>query len=89
MDAASMSINANVSSVVNTMTHFLRSRTGVFPGITPEPVDVFDVIVDGYVIGSFYKLATDHWEFLGPWDHHNRILLDGTVDCLMRDDRTF
>ena len=72
-----------------TMTPSLRPRNGVFPGMTPEPVDVLDVIVDGYVIGSFYQLATDHWEFLGPWDHHNRILVDGPVDCLMRDDRTF
>ena len=72
-----------------TMTHSLRSRTGVFPGVTPEPVEVLDVIVGGYVIGSFYNLATDHWEFLGPWDHQDRILVDGPVDCLMRDDRTF
>lgn len=71
-----------------TMTRSLRSRTGVFPGITPKRVDVLDAIVDDYVIGSFYQLA-DHWEFLGPWDHHNRILVDGPVDCLMRDDRTF
>ena len=72
-----------------TMTRCLRPRIGVFPGVTPEPVEVLDVIVGDYVIGSFYKLATDHWEFLGPWDHQNRILVDGPVDCLMRDDRTF
>ena len=72
-----------------TMTRWLRPRTGVFPGITPKRVDVLDVVVGGYVIGSFYQLATDHWEFLGPWDHHNRILVDGTADCLMRDGRTF
>ena len=70
------------------MTPPLRSRTGIFPGITPKRVDVLDVIVDDYVVGSFYQLATDHWEFLGPWDHQNRILVDGTADCLMRDDRT-
>ncbi len=70
-----------------TMTRCLRPRIGVFPGVTPKRVDVLDVIVGGYVIGSFYQLAKDHWEFLGPWDHHNRILVDGPVDCLMRDDR--
>lgn len=74
---------------MKTMTSWLRPRVGVFPGITPERVEVLDVIVDNYVIGSFYQLATDHWEFLGPWDHQNRIRVDGTADCLMRDNRTF
>ena len=72
-----------------TMTRWLRPRIGAFPGMTPEPVAVLDVVVGGYVVGSFYNLATDHWEFLGPWDHQDRIRVDGTVDCLMRDKRTF
>ncbi len=72
-----------------TMTRWLRPRIGVFPGTTPERVAVLDVVVGGYVVGSFYNLATDHWEFLGPWDHQDRIRVDGTVDRLMRDKRTF
>lgn len=71
------------------MTPSFRSRTGVFPGVTDEPVDVLDVIVEGVVIGSFYRLSTDHWEFLGPWDDENRIQVESTADCLTQDDSTF
>ncbi len=71
------------------MTPSFRSRTGVFPGVTDEPADVLDVIVEGVVIGSFYRLSTDHWEFLGPWDDENRIQVESTADCLTQDDSTF
>ena len=71
------------------MTSSIRSREGVFPGVTTEPVPVRDVIVEGAVIGSFYHLEGDRWEFLGPWDDTHRMLVDSTEDRLVRGDRTF
>ena len=69
------------------MTSSIRSRTGVFPGVTTEPVAVRDLIVEGVVVGSFYHLEEDRWEFLGPWDDGHRMLIDSPEDCLMRSDR--
>ncbi len=71
------------------MTPSFRLRTGVFPGQTPGPVEVFDVIVERAIIGSFYQLAGNRWEFLGPWSDEHRVLEDSTADCLLRDSRTF
>ena len=71
------------------MTPSLRPRTGIFPGVTTKPVDVLDVIVERVVIGSFYHLYTDRWEFLGPWDDKHRMLTDSKEDCTTRSDRTF
>ena len=71
------------------MTSSIRSREGVFPGVTNEPVPVRDVIVEGAVIGSFYRLDNGRWEFLGPWDDTHRMLVDSTEDRLVRGDRTF
>ena len=47
------------------------------------------MIVEGVVIGSFYRLDTDQWEFLGPWDDEHRMLTGSTEDCIRRNDRTF
>ena len=71
------------------MTSWLRPRTGVFPGETTEPVDVRDVIVEGVIVGSFYHLDQDRWEFLGPWGDEPRILVDSEEDRLKRCDQTF
>ena len=71
------------------MTSCLRSRTGVFPGVTTEPVSVLDVIVEDVVVGSFYHLDNARWEFLGPWDDVHRMSVDGMEDRLMRSDRTY
>lgn len=71
------------------MTSFIRSRDGVFPGVTTEPVPVRDVILEGVVVGSFYRLDRDRWEFLGPWDCESQRLVDGPEDRLMLCDGTF
>ncbi len=71
------------------VTSLIRSRDGVFPGITTEPVAVRDVIIEDVVVGSFYHLDNDRWEFLGPWDDSLRTLVDGPADCLIRSDTTF
>ena len=71
------------------MTSSIRSRFGVFPGVTTEPVAVRDVIVEDMVVGSFYHLDGDRWEFLWPWDDSHRMLVDSTEDRLMQCNRTF
>lgn len=70
------------------MTSSLRSRIGVFPGVTTEPVPVLDVIVEGSIVGSFYHLEESRWEFLGPWDDGRRIPVEGAEDRLKRSGRT-
>lgn len=79
----------NCTKSVGDMPAYLRSRTGVFPGVTTEPVDVLDVIADGVVIGSFYRLDTQGWVFLGPWAGEHPVRENSTEDCIKRSDRTF
>jgi len=71
------------------MTSSIRSRDGVFPGVTDGPVAVRDVIIEGIIIGSFYNLDGGRWEFLGPWEDHHRVRVGSAEDRLMRSDRTF
>lgn len=74
---------------MSSMTSSLRSRTGVFPGVTTGPVAVLDLIVEGVVVGSFYQLNDNRWEFLGPWDEERRMMEGSAEDRLKQDDRTY
>ncbi|MCQ3803504.1 MAG: ribonuclease HI family protein [bacterium] len=57
--------------------------------MTTDPVEVLDVIVQDVIVGSFYHLDTNRWEFLGPWDDRHRMRTDSEEDFTTRDPRTF